>query len=158
VTVHQTRALRSSNRSLTTQQSGSTPETETTLKLDTASLPQVEAGLQCLPNEIMTSIIDILAAEGQFGTLANAARASKLMYDIVIPKLYNTIYITEKNRLYFTYGCTMADLGLPDGTCSLSPGADDQITLSKAEGSLLGRIWPRHISARSFSRPCLGKT
>jgi hypothetical protein len=131
---------------------------ETTLENVIASPAKPITLIQRLPTEVVSSVLDDLAADEQFGALATIARTSKRMYDLVIPKLYDTIYITETNRLKFTYGGTMADLRVPDGMFSICLDTDEQITSPSPKRSSLGRTRQRPISARSFSRPCPRKT
>lgn len=53
-----------------------------------------------LPNEVVDSILEILKVEGQFNTLTSVARVSHTMYNIAIPKLYDTVVFskTQKRR------------------------------------------------------------
>jgi hypothetical protein len=82
------------------------PETE--IKVDTSLCITLPEG-HSLPNEILLSILDILAANGEFKTLASAARTSRILYDTVIPKLYHETRFTAANQDQLCYGCTPLD-------------------------------------------------
>ena len=131
----------------------------TTPETNAASGPQPKDWSQCLPTEVISSILDTLVAEEQCGTLAKTARASQRMYDVVIPKLYDTIHITERNRLNFTYGCTMADLSLPDGTsyyCRvlMSRLPHQRRDGAKSEGSGHELYWQDQPRDHAIERSC----
>ena len=59
-----------------------------------------------LPNEIIDVILNYVKDNGHLKSLASIARTSHNMYDIAIPKLYETITIKEdkKNRRQLAYG------------------------------------------------------
>jgi hypothetical protein len=57
-----------------------------------------------LPNELIEVIVEHIKEDGNLKTLAAIARASQHMYDIVIPKLYETVKVTAKNEKYVAYG------------------------------------------------------
>jgi hypothetical protein len=59
-----------------------------------------------LPNELIEVIVEHIKVDGNFKTLAAIARASQNMYNIVIPKLYETVTVTAKNEKYVAYGHT----------------------------------------------------
>jgi hypothetical protein len=63
-------------------------------------------GEQALPHEIIALILDNLVANEQFRTLATIARCNMPIYDLVIPKLYNTIRISRNNRNGLFVGST----------------------------------------------------
>jgi len=48
-----------------------------------------------LPNEVVDSILEILKKEGDFRTLTSVARVSRVMYDIAIPKIYETVVFSQ---------------------------------------------------------------
>jgi hypothetical protein len=62
-----------------------------------------------LPNEIVDSILEILKIEEEFNTLTLVARASHNMYDIAIPRIYETVVVNEKNRSTVGYGHGIGD-------------------------------------------------
>jgi hypothetical protein len=62
-----------------------------------------------LPNEIVDSILEILKIEEEFNTLTSVARASHNMYNIAIPKIYETVVVNEKNRSTVGYGHGIED-------------------------------------------------
>ena len=57
-----------------------------------------------MPTEILDMILEMLRKDGEFKALAAAARASKTMYDIAIPKIYETVVVNERNRSTIGYG------------------------------------------------------
>ena len=59
-----------------------------------------------LPNEIIDVILNYVKGNGQLKSLASIARANHNMYDISIPKLYETITIKEdkENQKQLAYG------------------------------------------------------
>jgi hypothetical protein len=57
-----------------------------------------------LPLEIVVKIIHQLRQERQYACLAQMAQANSTYYDLVIPKLYETITITKTNLGKFTRG------------------------------------------------------
>jgi hypothetical protein len=63
---------------------------------------------QALPNEILVPIFKILRFEEQLKTLADAARISKTIHDLVIPMLYEKIRFTADNQDQLIYGLTPA--------------------------------------------------
>ena len=50
-----------------------------------------------IPNEIISQIVTCLQHDRKYATPATVALANSIFYDIVIPKLYETITITETN-------------------------------------------------------------
>jgi len=61
---------------------------------------------QALPTEVIASILDILAGDQAMHTLAILASSNKMMYDLAIPRLYDTIRITDTNQDKLLFGCT----------------------------------------------------
>jgi len=59
-----------------------------------------------LPNELIEIIVEHIKVDENFKTLAAIARASRNMYNIVIPKLYETVTVKAKNEKYVAYGHT----------------------------------------------------
>jgi hypothetical protein len=57
-----------------------------------------------LPNELLGRIILQLQRERRYHTLAEFARASKAFYDLAIPKLYETIILTDYSLSKLEYG------------------------------------------------------
>jgi len=49
-------------------------------------------------------ILEDLKMNSEFKALTSAARASKTMYDIAIPKIYETVVVNERNRSTIGYG------------------------------------------------------
>jgi hypothetical protein len=62
-----------------------------------------------LPNEIILSILEFLKLDDDLPSLAAVVRANKNMYNLAIPKLYETVTVTERNQYNIGYGYT------PDG-------------------------------------------
>ena len=59
-----------------------------------------------LPNELIEVIIEHIKVDGNFKTLAAIARANHNMYNIVIPKLYETVTVKANNERCVAYGHT----------------------------------------------------
>jgi hypothetical protein len=59
---------------------------------------------ETLPNELLSRIVSLLQSKRQYHTLAEFARANRNFYDIAIPKLYETIIVTERNEPLLRYG------------------------------------------------------
>jgi len=57
-----------------------------------------------LPIEIISKIVTYLQHDRKYATLASMALANSTFYDLVIPKLYETITITKTNMLKLKYG------------------------------------------------------
>lgn len=57
-----------------------------------------------LPTEIMDHIISFLKADDDLPALATVARVNHNMYDLAIPKLYESVTINEKNKQQIKYG------------------------------------------------------
>jgi hypothetical protein len=68
-----------------------------------------------LPTEIIDSILEIIKREEDFKTLCSAARVNKAMYDIVVPKIYETVVINEKNKDIVGYGHGIRSTGSESG-------------------------------------------
>jgi hypothetical protein len=62
---------------------------------------------QKLPDDLMITIINLVASRGTKRQLANIALVSQRMYEIAIPKLYERIEVTELNEDELTFGCTL---------------------------------------------------
>jgi len=69
------------------------------IHLPTSSIPT-------LPVEVIDLIIGHLKADDDLSTLAVAARANHCLYDLVIPRLYETVTINEENWRQVGYGHT----------------------------------------------------
>ena len=48
-----------------------------------------------LPNEVVDAILEVLKVEEEFKTLTSVARVNHTMYDIAIPKIYETVIFSE---------------------------------------------------------------
>jgi len=57
-----------------------------------------------LPNEVLDSILTVLQVDGDFSTLCSVAQASRNMYEIAIPKIYETVVFNKKNQRKVRYG------------------------------------------------------
>jgi hypothetical protein len=57
-----------------------------------------------LPNELIDVILEHLKTDDDLPAIAKVARTSRRMYSIAIPKLYETVTITQRNRYQFWYG------------------------------------------------------
>jgi len=65
-------------------------------------------------------ILEMLKKDGEFKALTSAARASKTMYDIVIPKIYETVVVNERNRSTIGYGHGSGASGTKQGKSAIS--------------------------------------
>jgi hypothetical protein len=65
-----------------------------------------------LPNELIEVIVDHIKEDGNFKTLATVGLASHNMYNIVIPKLYETVTVKKGNQDQVSYGHTSGELFL----------------------------------------------
>jgi hypothetical protein len=74
----------------------------TIIDLDTKH-PSVK---RLLPNELVDVILEYIKEDGQLESLAAIARANQAMYDIAIPKLYETITVKACNQDRLDYGHT----------------------------------------------------
>ena len=70
--------------------------------IDKFTTPKV----QKLPDDLMITIVNLVASRGTKRQLANIALVSKRMYGIAIPKLYRRIEVTDRIQDELTYGCT----------------------------------------------------
>jgi len=57
-----------------------------------------------LPNEVLDSILTVLQVDGDFSTLCSVAQASWNMYEIAIPKIYETVVINKRNQRKIMFG------------------------------------------------------
>jgi hypothetical protein len=57
-----------------------------------------------LPNEILDSILTVLKVDKDFSTLCSVAQASRNMYNIAIPKIYETVVFNKDNQGKIGYG------------------------------------------------------
>jgi hypothetical protein len=57
-----------------------------------------------LPNEILDSILTVLEVDGDFSTLCSVAQASRNMYSLAVPKIYETVVINKRNQRKIKYG------------------------------------------------------
>jgi len=76
------------------------------LKLAAKETKETSASKPQLPNEIIDVILECVKENGHLKSLASIARTNHNMYDIAIPKLYETITIKEdkKNQRRLAYG------------------------------------------------------
>ena len=65
-------------------------------------------------------ILDMLKQDGEFKALTSAARATKTMYDIAIPKIYETVVVNERNRSTIGYGHGTGASGTKQGKTAIS--------------------------------------
>jgi hypothetical protein len=56
-----------------------------------------DIGPQQIPNELIRRVMDALHQEEQLATLSTMALASRALYELAIPKIYETIVVTENN-------------------------------------------------------------
>jgi hypothetical protein len=66
-----------------------------------------------LPTKLVSDIITYIQHNRQYATLANMAQTNSTFYNLVIPKLYETITITETNWSKLKYGCGDIDASRP---------------------------------------------
>jgi hypothetical protein len=66
--------------------------------------PSISHNAVQLPTEIMDHIISFLKADDNLPALAVVARVNHDMYDLVIPKLYESVTINEDNKQHINYG------------------------------------------------------
>lgn len=71
-----------------------------------------------LPIEIIDAILSFLKANNDLSALTAVARANRTMYDLAIPKLYETVTMTERNEDQIEYG-TSNPLGSDNGTSDI---------------------------------------
>ena len=57
-----------------------------------------------LPNEILDSILTVLEVDADYSTLCSVAQASRNMYNLAIPKIYETVVINKNNQGKIRYG------------------------------------------------------
>ena len=57
-----------------------------------------------IPNEILDSILSLLKVDGNFSALCSIAQANQNMYNLAIPKIYETVVFNEKNQWKIMYG------------------------------------------------------
>ena len=57
-----------------------------------------------LPNEIIDSILTVLQVDEDFPTLCSVAQASRNMYNLSIPKIYETVVFNNNNQGKIKYG------------------------------------------------------
>ena len=65
-------------------------------------------------------ILNILQERGEFKTLTSVARVDRNMYDIAIPKIYQTVTVNERNRDKIGYGHGTSTSDLELGMCLAS--------------------------------------
>jgi hypothetical protein len=74
----------------------------------TPESPDTETFRQrCLPNELIDAILGFLKADDDLSALAAVVRTNQSMYDLAIPKLYETVTISERNQDIIRYGHTV---------------------------------------------------
>jgi len=75
-----------------------------------------QAKIAILPNELLELILNILQERGEFKTFTSVARVNRNMYDIAIPKIYQTVIVNERNRskIGYSHGTSASnpDLGM----------------------------------------------
>jgi hypothetical protein len=57
-----------------------------------------------LPSELVSKIVSYIHGNQQYATLAKMAQTNSTFYDLVVPKLYETITITKSNSTILSYG------------------------------------------------------
>jgi hypothetical protein len=58
-----------------------------------------------LPAELLEVIFGMVKEDKDFKTtLSSVARANRAMYNVVIPKIYETVVINDRNRSMIGYG------------------------------------------------------
>jgi hypothetical protein len=84
-------------------------ETESAMvQSSTPESPETETFRQrCLPNELVDAILGFLKADDDLPALAAVVRTNQHMYDLAIPKLYETVPINERNKDTIGYGHTV---------------------------------------------------
>ena len=74
-----------------------------------------------LPNEVVDAILEVLKVEEELKTLTSVARVNHTMYDIAIPKIYETVIFSEtvgkgkkgkNNHAMVAYGHSSSTPGL----------------------------------------------
>jgi len=76
-----------------------------------------QAKIPILPNELLDLILNILQERGEFKSLTSVARVDRNMYDIVIPKIYQTVIVNKRNRSMIGYGHGTSTSNLNLGMC-----------------------------------------
>jgi hypothetical protein len=69
-----------------------------------------------LPTEIMDHIISFLKADDDLPALAAVAQVNHDMYNLAIPKLYESVTINKDNKEHIKYGHSSLPLEPPNGT------------------------------------------
>ena len=64
--------------------------------------------------------MELLRVQGDFKTLTSVARVNRNMYDIVIPKIYQTVIVNERNKSKVGYGHGNSTSNLELGMCLAS--------------------------------------
>jgi len=77
-----------------------------------------------LPAELVSKIITYIQHNQQYATLAKMAQTNSTFYDIVVPKLYETITITKNNITIVSYGTR--SLGYHRWTSCVGEDSDDK--------------------------------
>jgi len=68
-----------------------------------------------LPNEILDSILTVLEVDEDYSTLCSVAQASRNMYNLAIPKIYETVVFNKKTQRKIKYGHGKLSKRLHDG-------------------------------------------
>ena len=68
-----------------------------------------------LPTEIMDHIISFLKANDDLPALAAMVRVNHDMYDLAIPKLYESVTINRRNKQHVGFGHSPLPLSPQDG-------------------------------------------
>jgi len=68
-----------------------------------------------LPTEIMDHIISFLKANDNLPALAAVAQVNHKMYNLAIPRLYESVTINEHNKEHIKYGHSPLPLKLRNG-------------------------------------------
>lgn len=79
---------------------------------------EIKPRIPRLPKEVINNILEMLGNDGQWDTLASVACVDRSMYEVVIPILYQTVAINERNKDNIGYGHSLS-LELDDGESHL---------------------------------------
>lgn len=68
-----------------------------------------------LPIEIMDHIVSFLKANDDLPALAAMVRVNQDIYDLAIPKLYESVTINERNKQHIEFGHSFSPMELQNG-------------------------------------------
>jgi hypothetical protein len=70
---------------------------------------------------VIAIVLEFLKVNKKLKTLAAAARVNHGIYDLAIPRLYETIEVTGDNQDWLAYGCSDYHKTLGKSECPIAP-------------------------------------